>query len=108
MTSDGQPFLSESAPLQVYFVDGRGPFILAGWHNYPGRYPLIRFDADAKAVTIPDNGMGGRSPAPAVVSRMLKASVARVRFDVWPDGASDIYVDLTGFPAAWAELNQVR
>jgi hypothetical protein len=103
--ADGTPFAGAGVPLQVFFVNGQGPYVQAGWHSFPGRYPLIRFDNDQRAFTVPDDGMGGRRTSPSIVNRMLTAKVARVRFDTWPDGSQDMVVSLDGFPQAWAALN---
>lgn len=108
MGYDGKPYLPPSIPFQVYFEGGRGPYIFVGYHDFPGTRPSIRFDSDERAIIVPDDGGVTRAqPAPNVVNRMLSASVARARYHSWPNGPSDIYVDLTGFSAAWLELKKL-
>jgi hypothetical protein len=108
MDYQGKPFLPPSYPLRVYFRDGRGPYMTIGFRNFPGERPYIRFDDDRTAYTIPDDGgvssVGFATPA---VNRMQTASVARARFWTWPDGSRDMYVDLTGFATAYAELQRI-
>jgi hypothetical protein len=105
MNSAGQPFLPPAYPLKVYFLDGRGPYLQVGFHDFPGERPSIRFDSDRNAYTIPDDGgVSSAGIATSAVNRMQTALVARARFWTWPDGSRDMYVDLTGFAAAYAEL----
>lgn len=110
MGSDGSPILAagnpiSAGPLQVYFLNGHGPYILAGLNTFPGRQPSIRFDHDLAAFTVSDDaGVSIHRPDPRIVDRMLHASVARVRYHVWPEGSEDMYVDLAGFGEAWSEL----
>ena len=76
-----------------------------GWHNFPGEQPTIRFDDDGNSYTIPDDGgVSAIGTANSAVNRMKTASVARARFWTFPDGSKDMYVDVTGFSAALAEL----
>lgn len=108
MGYDGQPYLPPSIPFQIVYEGGRGPFVVVGYHNFPGEKPTVRFDSDKQPFVVPDDGGVTRaSPAPSIVNRMLNASVARARYRSWPDAPSDIYVDMTGFAAAWGELQSL-
>lgn len=108
MDSTGQPFGGADIPFQVYYSAGRGPFVMAGYNTYPGLRPTLRFDADQRTYTVPDDaGVTAPNPAPAIVARMLVAQIARGRSWQWPEGHQDFYVDLTGFPPALAQLKEL-
>lgn len=105
MNSEGQPYLPPAFPLKIFYRNGRGPYMQVGWHNFPGEQPTIRFDDDGNSYTIPDDGgVSAIGTANSAVNRMKTASVARARFWTFPDGSKDMYVDVTGFSAALAEL----
>ena len=111
MSSDGQPQrgATSAGPFQVYYLNDRGPYLMVGAHNFPGRRPEVRFDDDRNARTVPnDGGVTDPRPAPQIVNRMLTASVARASFSVWPHGTRSMFVYLDGFPEAWAELQRIR
>jgi hypothetical protein len=105
MDYNGQPFNSPVYPLKVFFRDGRGPYMQVGWHNFPGEQPTIRFDDDRSPFTIPDDGgVSSVGVANAAVERLRSASIARARFWSWPNGAQEMYVDVSGFSEAYEEL----
>lgn len=100
-------FGTGSAPFQVYYVDQRGPFILAGSHTFPGRTPQVRFDNDRSPFTVADDaGVTAIRPQMNIVNRMQTASIAFVRYHSWPNGSRDTTVDVTGFPEAWEQLRK--
>ena len=100
-------FGTRSAPFQVYYIDGRGPFVLAGWHTFPGRKPQIRFDNDASPFTVADDaGVTPNQPQMSIVNRLRSASTAYVRYHSWPYGSREMTVDVGGFPDAWEKLRR--
>lgn len=106
--SAGEQLGEKLTPFQVYFYNKQGPFIMVGFHTYPGRRPMIRIDDDSAAVFIHDDaGVTPVGAHPEIVRRLLTAKVVRARYEHWPDGDRDMIVDVTGFAEAWARLQRL-
>ena len=94
--------------LEIQFEGGRGPYVVIYGHDFPGRYPQIRFDDDSAPLTVSDDGgVRGHFPDPGIVQRMRSAGSAIARYHEWPDGQRVGEWDLTGFDAAYRELVRV-
>lgn len=111
MASNGTPYNSPpSIPFQVFFVSNGvatlGPFVDVGLHTFPGRRPTVRVDEHPPISVAYDAGVSGREPNPALVEQLRRGQVARARYHVWPSGPRDLFVELTGFEAAWQRLQQ--
>lgn len=99
---------TNKAPFQVVYRGNRGPFIQVGAHDFPGRRPLVRFDNDPQPMTIlDDGGVSSVTPQMNVVSRMLRARTASVRYHTWPHGGRDMTLNVAGFDLAWARLQKL-
>lgn len=108
MGYDGNPYGSKSIPFQVYFLNDSGPYVMVGYHTFPGRTPTVRIDNN-DPVEIRDNaGVTAPGPSPILVKQMLAGKVAKARYHVWPRGSEDMYIDLSGFGQAWERLNVIR
>ena len=109
LASDGSTFNGKNVPFQVFYIGNAGPYIQAGFHTYPGRRPVIRFDDDTRTYTVSDDGgVRNQRPDPQILARMKNASIARVRYHVWPEGQQDMLVDLSGLNGALLDLDRVR
>lgn len=109
LASDGSRFNGRNIPFQVFYIGSSGPYIQAGFHTFPGRRPVIRFDDDTRTYTVSDDGgVSNQRPDPLIVARMKSATVARVRYHVWPEGQRDMIVDLAGLNDALQQLDQIR
>lgn len=106
MALDGAPFGGDDIPFQIYFFNGYGPFIAVGAHTFPGRQPVVRIDTAAPVIIHDDAGVSPPKPNPGVIQQMLSGNVLRARFYLWPEGAQDMYVDISGFAVAWHRLVQ--
>jgi hypothetical protein len=104
MDARGNGFGGKNLPLQTYFVDQDGPFILVGTNTYPGRTPTIRLDDSEPMPVWNFGGTRPPQPQPELVAQFLDAQTARARFHVWPEGSNDMIVDLRGFGEAWSKL----
>lgn len=82
-------------PFRVVFVNGSGPTILAGHHNFPGREPTIRVDAGPVISATRTN---------AAIAAMRAGTTAYVVYHVWPEGEKRTTVDVSGFDAAYQRL----
>lgn len=109
LASDGSRFNGKNIPFQVFYIGSSGPYIQAGFHTFPGKSPVIRFDDDSRIYTVSDDGgVSNQRPDPQIFNRMKSATVARVRYHVWPEGPRDMIVDLGGLTNALQELDQIR
>jgi len=108
MGVDGEPYGPKNIPFQVYFLNQSGPYVMVGYHTYPGRTPIVRIDKNEPMQVYDDAGVSEPRTNPALVQQMLAGQVARARYDVWPDGSREMYIDLKGFGEAWRRLNQLR
>ena len=97
MGHDGMAFGGKNIPFQVYYFNEEGPYISVGFHTFPGRTPTIRIDDDVPRETPSE-------PLPEVAQRLRTAHVVRARYHVWPRGAEDMIVDVSGFDEAWQQL----
>lgn len=108
MGNDGQPYGSKNIPFQVYFLDTSGPFLMVGYHTFPGRTPTIRVDDLVPIQVHNDAGITALRPDPELVEALRTGSVVKARYHVWPDRTEDMLVKLQGFEEAWQKLNQLR
>lgn len=86
-------------PFQVYYENGRGPNILAGYNDFPGREATVRID---------DGVVRKASEATAIVSALSKGTTAFVIYNVWPEGERRMTVNIAGFAEAYAKLQALR
>ena len=95
-------------PFQIYYLNEAGPFVRVGFHNYPGREPLIRFDNDPRPFVVSnDGGVSMQQTDPAIVRRLMTATTAIARYHTWPRGHRDMTLDVTGFAEAHARLMEL-
>lgn len=104
MGHDGRPYGEKSIPFQVYFFDTLGPFVMVGWHTYPGRYPIVRVDDNTPITVRDDGGVSTLEPEPFLVEQLRLGKVARAQFHSWPEGCRNMFIDLAGFEEAWQRL----
>jgi invasion protein IalB len=88
----------ESIPFQIYYVNGTGPMMLAGDHDFPGRAPSIRID---------DGPAGTATASPDVIAALRQGREARVVYHVWPHGERRMVVSLDGFAQAHDQLMHI-
>jgi hypothetical protein len=109
MTSDGRPYGSKSIVLQLIYYDTKGPYVMAGLHNFPRRHPIVRIDDQAPIVLQQEGGVSSSKPEPALVEALRRGKIARRRYHVWPDGVGrDAIYALDGFEAAWQRLLELK
>lgn len=108
LSSSGDVRGTKSIPFQVFYVGTAGPFVGVGWHTYPGRRPLVRVDENEPVVVNDSGGVAIPAPDEALVEELRVGRTVRARYDVWPEGARDMYVELEGFEEAWRRLQALR
>lgn len=82
-------------PFQVYYVNRKGPFILAGHNTFPGKDATIR---------VGSGPVISASNANAVVRSLNSGTTAYVVYHVWPTGERKMTVDIRGFASAHKNL----
>lgn len=88
-----------TAPLQVFYLNQRGPFIMAGRHDFPGRTPTVRVDEKKPMPT---------TDAKGIIEALKSGSTAYVVYHVWPKGERRSVVKISGFPEAYDLLQKKR
>jgi hypothetical protein len=117
INSDGNPYGRATIPFAVSFIGAsgqagalpHGPFIMAGFHTFPGRHPVIRVDDHEPIWLKDDAGVSAPVPEPAAVEEMRRGKVLKIHYITWPSHAGhDAVYDLDGFEAAWQRLLQMK
>jgi hypothetical protein len=127
MDHEGKGYGARNIPFQIYYLlpapgsqpppppppgvasqeNLNGPFVLVGFHSYPGMKPTVRVDDNAPLTVRDSAGGEARGRDQELVEQLLIGTVARARYYIWPDGPKDMIVDLTGIKEAWERLQEL-
>lgn len=86
------------APFQVFFENGKGPFIQAGLNDFPGRTATVRVDSGK---------VRPQEDARGIVGDLINGQTALVTYNVWPTGQERMSVNISGFAEAYEKLKQI-
>lgn len=103
---DGSPIGTLRTKFEVYFLDGHGPYIGVGHHDFPGLSAAVRVDQNQSIYIASEAKDVSRNKI--VVDQMIKGKKAFGQYHTWPkSGGNYLSADLNGFAEGWIRLQKL-